>query len=58
MYATINKQSKLEIHTTEKDLCSKCKNVYKCPLIHCISQELVVLHYEDIEILSCGLYKR
>lgn len=38
MYATVNDIGKLEIHTTEKDLCFKCKNIYKCPLIHSISQ--------------------
>ncbi len=58
MYATVNDIGKLEIHTTEKDLCFKCKNIYKCPLIHSISQELVILHYSDTEIVNCGLYKK
>ena len=47
MYALVNDKSELEIHTTENDLCYRCKNIYKCPLIQCISQELVILHYEN-----------
>ena len=49
MYALVNDKSELEIHTTENDLCYRCKN---------ISQELVILHYENTEITNCALFKK
>lgn len=58
MYAKVNEKGKLEIHTNYNDLCYKCKNLYKCPLIHCISQEIVILHYADTEVKECGLFKK
>lgn len=58
MKAEINKNGKLEINTNNFDLCYKCKNIYKCPLIQAITKEYVILHYEDIEIKECGLFKK
>ena len=33
MYAIVNDEENLEVHTDENDSCFFCKNVYKCPLI-------------------------
>ena len=45
-------------HTDENDSCFFCRNVYKCPLVQAISKEYVILHYSEIEITKCGLFKR
>ena len=58
MYAIINDEGNLEVHTDENDSCYFCKNIYKCPLIQAISKEYVILHYSDIEISKCGLFKK
>lgn len=58
MYAIVNNTGDLEVHTDENDSCYMCKNLYKCPLIQAISKEYVILHYSDIEISKCGLFKR
>lgn len=58
MRAELDKRGKLEVHTDSYDLCYSCKNVYKCPLVHAISQEIVILHYSNIEIKDCGLFKK
>ena len=44
MYAIVNNQGKIEVFLNENDVCSVCKNRYKCPLI----QEYVFLHYEEV----------
>lgn len=58
MYAFVNYEGKLEVQTDENDSCYLCKNLYKCPLIQAISKEYVVLHYSDIEISKCGLFRK
>ena len=58
MYAIINDAGNLEVHTDENDSCFLCKNIYKCPLVQAISKEYVVLHYADIEITRCGMFKK
>ena len=58
MYALVNDRGNLEIHTDNYDLCYTCKNIRKCPLIQAISKEFVIMHYSDIEIKECGLYKK
>ena len=58
MYEAVNDRGELEVCTDIFDLCYSCKNLSKCPLIQAISKEYVILHYSDIEIKECGLYKR
>ncbi len=58
MYCTVNNNGNLVVHTDENDLCYKCKNIYKCPLVQAFSKEYVVMRYSDIEIRDCGLFKK
>ncbi len=58
MYAIVNNQGKIEVHTDNYDLCYSCKNILKCPLIQAISKEYVFMHYSDVKIRECGLYKK
>lgn len=58
MRAEINKKGQLSIICEEYDLCQRCKNATKCPLVQAISQEIVILHYSDIAIGECGLYQK
>lgn len=58
MYAIVNNQGKIEVHTDNYDLCYGCKNILKCPLIQAISKEYVFMHYSDVEIRECSLYKK
>lgn len=58
MYCLVNNNGALEVHADKNDLCFKCKNIYKCPLIQALSKEYVFLHYSDIEVRDCGLFKK
>lgn len=58
MYAVVNERADLEIHTNENDCCFRCKNIYKCPLIQALSKEYVILHYSEIEVTKCGLFRK
>lgn len=58
MYCTLTKVGDLQVYTDENDSCFNCKNLTKCPLIQAISKEIVIMHYSDIEVRECGLYKR
>lgn len=59
MRAEINQNGELTIYCDESyDICANCINKRKCPLIQAISQEIVILHYSDVAIGECGLYKR
>ncbi len=58
MYCVVNNNGKLEVHTDYDDICFKCKNIYKCPLIQALSKEYVFLHYSDVEIKDCALFKK
>lgn len=58
MYCIVNDRGALEVHTDSDDLCYNCKNIYKCPLIQALSKEYVFLHYSDVEIKECALFKR
>ena len=46
MYAIVNDEDNLEVHTDENDSCFFCKNVYKCPLIQAISKEYIIFGVE------------
>lgn len=58
MYCIVNNTGVLEVYTEENDLCSKCKNMLKCPLLQSIQKEYVFMHYSDIEVKECALFKR
>lgn len=58
MYCIVNNRGNLEVHTDCDDLCYTCKNIYKCPLIQALSKEYVFLHYSDVEIKECALFKK
>lgn len=58
MYCSLSKEGSLKVHTDEKDACFNCKNLTKCPLVQAISREVVIMHYSEMEINECGLYKR
>lgn len=44
------------IKTSDRDECETCKNLSICPLIKAIETVTVVLRYEEIEIVRCGMY--
>lgn len=58
MFVKVNEEGHLEVHTDNFDLCYSCKNILKCPLIHALSKEYAFLHYSDVEIRNCGLFKK
>lgn len=58
MYCIVNSNGGLDVYTTQKDLCFKCKNRSKCPLIIGIQEEYVIMHYSDIEVKECALFKK
>ena len=54
MYCVVNDFGDLEVHTEDNE----CKNLHKCPLIQALSKEYVFLHYSDVEVKGCGLFKK
>jgi len=58
MYVDIDKNGCLKVHTDDNDLCFNCKNLYSCPLIQAISKEYVIMHYSDVEVKECALFKK
>lgn len=57
MRANLNNRGLIEVKASGQDVCKKCKNLSKCPLIQAIKQEIVILHYEETLIADCGLRK-
>lgn len=58
MRVEINDDEQLAIYCSDYDLCTTCKNKYKCPLIQALRQEIVILHYSDVAVGECGLYSK
>lgn len=58
MYCIVNNCGEIEVHTEDCDLCSSCKNVLGCPLIQALTKEYVFLHYADVEVKECCLFKK
>lgn len=58
MYCIVNDDGDLEVHTVKDDLCFKCKHIYKCPLLQAIQKEYVFMHYSDIEVQECALFRK
>lgn len=58
MYCIVNDNKDLEVHVTKTDLCFKCKYLSKCPFLNAIQDEYVVMHYSDIDVKDCGVFKR
>ncbi|MDD3012616.1 MAG: hypothetical protein PHC34_02810 [Candidatus Gastranaerophilales bacterium] len=58
MRVKINKFGGVEVFTDTKDVCFVCGNKIDCPLVEALRAEIVILHYEEIDIQRCGLFKR
>jgi len=58
MRVEVNKFGGIEVYTDRKDNCFSCENVKDCPLVQALQSEMVVLHYAEIDVLRCGLFKR
>lgn len=58
MRAEINDLEELVINFEDYDKCKRCANKKKCPLMQAISQEIVILHYAEIQIEECGLFRK
>lgn len=58
MRVEVNKFGGIEVFTDTKDVCYACENISDCPLVEALRAEIVVLHYADIDVLRCGLFKR
>jgi hypothetical protein len=58
MKTEIDEFDELVITFDSYDLCYKCTNRKKCPLVQALYQEIVILHYSDIQIKECGLFKK
>ncbi|MBR5554880.1 hypothetical protein IKU74_02590 [bacterium] len=58
MYCSVNDNGALEVHTDGNDICFNCKHLKKCPLVLALSKEYVFLHYSDVEIKDCALFKK
>lgn len=58
MYCMVNDLGGLEVHANEEELCYNCKNLFKCPLMQALSKEYVILHYSEIRVKECALFKR
>jgi len=54
----VNKFGGIEVFTDRKDVCFACENKVDCPLVEALRAEIVVLHYAEIDIQRCGLFKR
>lgn len=58
MRVEVNKRGKIDVYADTKDACFSCGNKTDCPLVEALRAEIVVLHYAEIDILRCGLFKR
>lgn len=58
MYCLVNNDGAIETHTTTNDTCFNCQNLYRCPLFQALNKEYVFLHYSEIEVKECGMFKR
>lgn len=58
MYCIVNNNGGLDVYADKPDLCYKCKNFMKCPLVIALTKEYVFLHYSDIEVKECPLFKK
>ena len=56
MRVEINDREELVIYSRKFDLCTTCGNTRDCPLLQALQQEIVILHYGEIEVSECGLY--
>ena len=58
MYAAVDSfDKKINLYAEEEDLCYLCTRMELCPLLAALQDEAVVLRYENIEVLTCGMYK-
>lgn len=58
MRVEVNKYGGIDVFIDKKDVCFACENKTDCPLVEALRAEIVVLHYADVDIQSCGLFKK
>lgn len=58
MRVEINKFGGIDVFTDTSDVCFICKNNIDCPLVEALRAEIVILHYEEVDIQKCGLLRR
>lgn len=58
MRVEVNKYGAIEVYVDTKDNCFDCGNKTDCPLIEALRAEIVVLHYADIDVLKCGMFRK
>ncbi len=58
MRVAVNKYGGIEVFTDTKDACFSCENKTDCPLVEALRAEIVILHYAEIDIQRCGLFRR
>jgi|GEM_PF-1156061 len=58
MRVEVNKQGQIDVFADTKDICYACKNNTDCPLIEALRAEIVFLHYEEIDVQTCGLFRK
>jgi hypothetical protein len=58
MRVEVNKYGKIDVFTDINDLCYSCENNTDCPLVEALRADIVFLHYEEIDIKKCGLYRK
>lgn len=57
MYVSVNNEGVIEVFAEEHDKCFTCGEMKDCPLMAALQTEVVILHYEAINIEDCGIYK-
>ena len=57
MRVEVNKKGFIEVFADEGDACYQCDNIFNCPLIQALQAETVILRYNEIDVLKCGLFK-
>lgn len=58
MRVAVNRRGKIEVFTDKNDVCFSCSNQTDCPLVEALRSEIVILHYEEIDINQCGLFRK
>lgn len=58
MKVKANNSGGIDVFTNTDDACFECLNNTDCPLIEALRNELVIMHYEEIEIQKCKLQKK
>lgn len=57
MFVQVEDDGKLGVYVHGEDQCMTCENQSLCPLLATLQDEAVILKYEAIAMINCGLYK-